>query len=374
MKACRVYVHVTHWSLRPKNTDWRYNFALRGIEQDEPLVQFYFPRGQMHALRLNLEHGLAIARQRLGFDHRIANTTNPYLGRLDRGELSRSGANVVFSHGKYPVNNGGLPVLWQNTVLDPEMQLSFGLGAEFVKRDIEFKREPFARAAAVQVSTEAERKRLQGTYPELADRFMAIPFYFDYLQASSREAVRTKHEEPTFRLLFVGREATRKGLDILLQALCLVGWTKRANCQATIVSTFADGPIDVPAWGNLRHLREGGRKEIIDLMHQAHVLAMPSRFEGYGFTYIEAMAAGTLPIVPDWEVQREIVDYGRAGCIAKPNAQSVAQALEFLIGDKKRRSEMALRALERFELNYSRGAVARAYAKAFTACMRRISS
>jgi len=368
---CRVYVDVPHWTLRPKNTDWRYNFALRGIEQDEPLVRLYYPRGHLHAFRLNLEHGLAIARHRLGIVQRRPAASNPYIGRLDEGELSRFDANVVFSHGKFPINARGLPVLWQNTVLDPEMQRFFGVSEDTLQQDIEHKREAFTRAAGVQVSTQAERKRLQRTYPKLADRFLAIPFYFDYLQALSAEVVCRKHEEPGFRLLFVGREATRKGLDILLDAMRLLEWPKRSDCEATIVSTLADGEIDVPGWNNVRHLVEAGRKEVIGLMQRAHVFAMPSRLEGYGFTYVEAMAAGTVPVVPDWEVQREIVDYGRAGCVVRPDAQAVAQALECLIGERERRRAMALKALERFELHYSRRAVGRTYVEAFECCSKR---
>lgn len=334
-------------------------------------MRFYYPRGQAHAFRLNVQHALEIARHRLGIR---ALRRNPYLGRLDAGELRRAGANVVFSHGRFPVNTAGLPVLWQNTVLDPEMQLSFGVSEDTIQCDIEHKREAFARSAGVQVSTQAERERLQKTYPELADRFMAIPFYFDYLQTLSAESVRRKHEEPGIRLLFVGRQATRKGLDILLDAMRLLEWPKRSDCHATIVSTLADGAIAVPAWDNLRHLAEAGRKEVMSLMQQAHVFAMPSRLEGYGFAYVEAMAAGTVPIVPDWEVQREIVDYGVAGCVARPDAHAVAQALGALITDRSGRLEMAMRALERFELHYSSRAVARLYADAFRRCLQRTGS
>lgn len=103
-------------------------------------------------------------------------------------------------------------------------------------------------------------------------------------------------------------------------------------------------------------------------MRESDVLVMPSLFESFGLVFLEAMAQGTIPIAPDWEVQREIVDYGRAGIITSGNAEEIALKLEQLFDDADLRIRLATSAKLRFLRRFSAPIVADKYASVFKRC------
>lgn len=116
----------------------------------------------------------------------------------------------------------------------------------------------------------------------------------------------------------VGRLAHQKGLDTLLRAMVMV--TKRRPGVALLV--VGDGP-------ELAALQERARRlevdrcvvwhgavdhaEAIRLYAAMDVLAMPSRFEGFGLTAVEAMAAGLPVVATSVEGLAEIVSDGETG-------------------------------------------------------------
>lgn len=70
------------------------------------------------------------------------------------------------------------------------------------------------------------------------------------------------------------------------------------------------------------------------------------------------MSQGAIPIVPDWEVQREIVDYGRAGIITTGEPAEIARILEELLDDPGHREALSWSARKRFADVYSPAKVA----------------
>ena len=75
----------------------------------------------------------------------------------------------------------------------------------------------------------------------------------------------------------------------------------------------------------------------------ADIFVFPSRFEGFGFAVLEAMAAGCAPVVSDIRGSlRVIVDEGRAGGLARVgDAAGFARAISALVQDRS-----ALRAVQ----------------------------
>ena len=190
--------------------------------------------------------------------------------------------------------------------------------------------------------------------PEIADRFIAVPFFLPYLEGIAEEAVRRKHSDPDcVHFVFVGREARRKGLPELLAALSQLDFGSRSGVRMTIVSDFRDGSIALPAWDNLRWHKSMPRQDVVSLFNEAHVLLMPSRFESYGFVYLEAMSRGMVPVVPDWEVQRELVDNGSCGMVVGNDPVRIANAIEELTVDTPHRSRLAMSAIRRFNAEYA---------------------
>jgi glycosyltransferase involved in cell wall biosynthesis len=245
------------------------------------------------------------------------------------------------------------------------MAIARGTSPDEIKSERSIKKNLFARSARVQVSTQAEADRLGEWMPDLADRFVAVPFFLPYLDGAGAAALE-KHRNPEIlHFVFIGREARRKGLQEVLAALTRLNFGARRDWMLTIVSDFRDGRVEMPAWTNLRHRDNLSRAEVVALLDAAHILLVPSRFESYGFIYLEAMSRAAVPVVPDWEVQREIVDNGKCGMVVKPDAAHIAAAVETLASDGALRSRLAAAALRRFDSEYAPAAVAARYARLF---------
>jgi glycosyltransferase involved in cell wall biosynthesis len=363
-----IYIDTVRRFVRANNTDWQYNFMLGQLSAIEPSLQLYYPNSRLQELRVNLNYCRDALAYRLSRFARLRHffTADDYSDRLCEKELRDSNCEVVFSHRDFPVNAGSVPVIWHNSILDPRMSLARGISPSVLAREVSIKRILFRRAARVQVPTHAEAARLGALMPEIADRFMAVPFFLPYLEGIAEETVRRKHSDPDcVHFVFVGREARRKGLPELLDALSQLDFGSRHDVRMTIVSDFRDGSITLPAWDNLRWHKSMPRQDVAALFNDAHVLLMPSRFESYGFVYLEAMSRGMVPIVPDWEVQRELVDNGSCGLVVGNDPVRIANAIEELAADAVRRSSLALSALRRFNAHYAPNVVAKRYSRLF---------
>jgi glycosyltransferase involved in cell wall biosynthesis len=371
----KIYMDTVRWFCRPKNTDWQYNFMLQGLSRYEMDLELYYPVDNIHQFRVNLDYCRAAIGHRIrrlaGVPYQQSLAT--YTDRLSAQELRRAGCDVVFSHREFPVNTGDVPVVWQNSVLDPLMSAARGVARADLQAEFNLKRQLFSKAARVQVSTHAEAERLSTCMPELKERFVAVPFFLPYLESEEESAVARKHADAApLHFVFVGREAHRKGLLETLAALDHLEFGKRHDVRLTIISDFRDGPVALPNWNNLVWERSVPREKVFALLNNAHVLLMPSRFESYGFVYLEAMSRGTVPVVPDWEVQRELVNAGSCGVIVRVEPNAIATGIESLIRDRELRSELAVNSVRRVREQYAPEVVAKGYRKLFRdACLQR---
>lgn len=100
---------------------------------------------------------------------------------------------------------------------------------------------------------------------------------------------------PRRRMLFIGKDFTRKGGDVVLEALEILRKDVDPRIELTVV-----GPEEWPLEGEVPEgVRFLGRLPLADVqaLFAGHdVFVMPSRFEGYGIALIEALAHG-LPCV-----------------------------------------------------------------------------
>lgn len=358
MKNTTLYIHCPKWFIRPRNTDWRYTrFTLPRMSEYASDLRFVSAESIATMARANLRCAENIVRQRLGI--RASEKQGIF---LDQREFRNKRCDLVFCHDDFPRGVEGIPVVWQNSILDPVMRKAYGADDAQLRKIAEEKRKGFEAAALVHVSTEAERERLGQMFPGCADRFAAVPFFLPDVQGISAEALETKlaYSGP-LRCLFVGGEARRKGLERVYAAVSKLNPSLQSRVQLTVVSAETDGRIDPPKFANLRRFQQLPHGKVLELMRESDVLLVPSFYESYGLVYIEAMSQGTIPVVPDWEVQREIVDYGRAGVITSGDPSELCQWIERLWEDRQWRNDLARKARERFERVYAPAAVARTF-------------
>jgi len=92
---------------------------------------------------------------------------------------------------------------------------------------------------------------------------------------------------------------------------------------------------------NVEFLGKVNETEKIKLYRDAFIYILPTWFEGYGITILEAMASGT-PVISynTWGV-RDIVIDGENGLLARPNPQELAKKISVLIDNKSLRLKLA---------------------------------
>ena len=74
--------------------------------------------------------------------------------------------------------------------------------------------------------------------------------------------------------------------------------------------------------------------QVLALMRDSHVLVNVSHIESFGMVFLEGMSQGMLCLGPDWEVQREIFDEGRAGMNMRCEVGTLA--CRIITGDRRR--------------------------------------
>jgi phosphatidylinositol alpha-1,6-mannosyltransferase len=91
-----------------------------------------------------------------------------------------------------------------------------------------------------------------------------------------------------------------------------------------------------------------------DLMQQSRCVALPSRGEGFGLVYLEAMRLGRPCLVSTLDAGREVVDPPRHGLAVDPDDRNgLAEAACRLLSDGQEWQQWSVRARERYEQYYS---------------------
>jgi glycosyltransferase involved in cell wall biosynthesis len=98
----------------------------------------------------------------------------------------------------------------------------------------------------------------------------------------------------------------------------------------------------------------GFRSDIPALMHAFDVFVLPSRWEGFGMVFLEAMAAETPVVGSNTSAIPEVVADGETGILCEPgNVNAFADAITDLLADDGRRETMSAQCHERMEIEFS---------------------
>ena len=165
---------------------------------------------------------------------------------------------------------------------------------------------------------------------------------------------------PDASILCVGNLIPIKGQDMLLRAVAAV----RQDFPKLQCKLVGEGPQRGSLESLARTLRiddcvtfagRQGRAEVAAAMAQCTVFALPSRYEGLGCVYLEAMASGKPVIACRGQGIEEVLEHGRNGWLIEPGSlPTLVESLSTLLGNADMRSRIGKAArqtvLHRFTL------------------------
>jgi phosphatidylinositol alpha-1,6-mannosyltransferase len=197
--------------------------------------------------------------------------------------------------------------------------------------------------------------------PELEARIRVTPLCIDPERAAAWEAQPLPPRARRPAALIVARMVSLergKGHDELLAAWPAV---RRSVCGAELWivgggddrTRYEAKARDLGIADSVRFFGRISDAELGALYAEASVFAMPSRQEGFGLVYAEAMWHGLACLGSHADAAGELIEHGTTGLLVPyGDAASTAQALTALLGDPERTARMGAagrqRALERF--------------------------
>lgn len=171
---------------------------------------------------------------------------------------------------------------------------------------------------------------------------------------SASTIARRARRDP-FTVTFVGNIERRKGLDTLVEGLA------RADepCDLTAVGRPVDGSYVATVRDQIRDAGLADRVELAgeltdsalaSVLRESHLLAVPSRYEGFGIVYLEGMSFGLPAIATNAGGAADVVTDGETGVVVDPaDPAAVGTALTALARDRERLATMGLAARRRYE-------------------------
>jgi len=175
-------------------------------------------------------------------------------------------------------------------------------------------------------------------------------------------------------VLSVGNLIPIKGHALLIRAIAALA----AEFPAISLEIIGDGAershleglvLELKIADRVRFLGRQSRQQVAAAMRRSSVFALPSRYEGLGCVYLEAMSTGKPVIGCRGQGIAEIIQHGTNGFLVGPdNERELTLALGMLLRDDMRRRNLGAAArdtiLERFTLAHQAEILARIYREA----------
>ncbi|MCL5952865.1 MAG: glycosyltransferase family 4 protein [Chloroflexi bacterium] len=208
---------------------------------------------------------------------------------------------------------------------------------------------------AVSESTKRDTVRLLGVPEEKISVIYeaAHPLFTPITNEEAISRVRNRYHLPPTFILFVGTIEPRKNIPTLLRAFKRL----RDNYKSTATLAIAgnrgwlveevDGVIEELKLGDaVRCLGGVPNEELVYLYNAARLFVLPSFYEGFGLTPLEAMACGTPVVVSNTSSLPEVV--GDAGWLINPeDVEGLTVAMYRGLTDENLRREMRSKGLRR---------------------------
>jgi len=174
-------------------------------------------------------------------------------------------------------------------------------------------------------------------------------------KAISEEEIKTRASQIPLQILFLGNVMERKGLHTLLKAVSSQRTTVRLDIVGSLnsESEYTRQIQNFIVKNNLSSfvfLHDSLNNEpLIEKLKQAHVLIVPSSYEGFGIVYLEGMAFGLPAIGTAAGAAGEIIEHAKTGYLIEPNDSiTLANHISQLASDRELLTQFSLNARARY--------------------------
>ena len=171
----------------------------------------------------------------------------------------------------------------------------------------------------------------------------------------SEEEITSRTYESPLQILFLGNVIERKGLHTLLRAISL----EPLSCGVEVVGSMTAEPRY--AYEMQRYILTHGltpqvtlygsldQDELIRKLKRAHVLVVPSSYEGFGIVYLEGMGFGLPAIGTTAGAAAELIEQDKTGYLIEPDdSQALLEHLRDLEEDRDLLRRLSLNARARY--------------------------
>lgn len=209
-----------------------------------------------------------------------------------------------------------------------------------------FERLAVRRASVVVATSRYSRDRIVEAYEIPSAKVVIVPELIDLSgwEAGANETPGPEADPPA--VLTVAHLYPRKNLPVLLRAYA------RLRAEGIVFQGWivGDGPCrrkwerlrdELSLQGHVQFLGTVSRRELADRYRRSAVFCLPSRQEGFGIVFLEAMANAKPIVAARAAAVPETVADGEVGILADPNdPDAFAQGLTALLTDQSLRRRM----------------------------------
>jgi glycosyltransferase involved in cell wall biosynthesis len=231
-------------------------------------------------------------------------------------------------------------------VIADELKNERGLVRAMLSIQAAFERLAVRRAQVVVATSRYSRDRIVEAYGIPSAKVVLVPELID-LRGWDLEhaAIPTREADPP-AVLTVAHMYPRKNLPVLLRAYARL----RADGVAFQGWIVGDGPCrgdwerlrdDLSLRDQVEFLGTISRRDLADRYRRAAIFCLPSRQEGFGIVFLEAMAHARPIVAARAAAVPETVSDGEVGFLAEPNdPDAFARGLAALLADRDLRRRM----------------------------------
>lgn len=188
---------------------------------------------------------------------------------------------------------------------------------------------------------------------KLQDRLQSKASVINYLRFPVPEVQYRQKSNDIIRLFYCVRNLTEERKQFkLLPLINQILVQNTVNVSWTIIGGGLSKQEVFNLMGNVNNISfyQGlTNEEVIELLPHHDIFILPSLQEGFPVAVVEAMKAGLVPIITDWDgATSELVKHGKTGFYIEPgNAENYANAIGQLNTDRALLTEMSVAASQK---------------------------